>query len=104
MIDYAEKRGYIRMPVQCPLTVRDRRGDRMPAETRLMDLSASGIRFFSPQSLDEGDRLQITVSPKNPITPPLEAEVAVVRCQEIDNGFDIAASIELIAPVKFIDD
>mgnify|MGYP001544677383 CR=1 FL=1 len=104
MIDYAEKRGYIRMPVQCPVTVRDRRGDRMPAETRLLDLSASGLRFFSPRSLEEGDRLQVTVSPENPITPPLEAEVAVVRCEEIDNGFDIAASIELIAPVQFIGD
>lgn len=103
MIDYSEKRGYIRMPVQCPVTVHDGRGDRMPAETRLLDLSASGMRFFCPQSVNEGDRLQITVSPENPITPPLEAEVAVVRCQQIDDGFDIAASIEEIAPVRFID-
>ena len=44
------------------------------------------------------------VRPESPITPPLKAEISVIRCHEIDGGFDIAASIDLVAPAIYADE
>lgn len=103
MTDYSEKRDHIRMPVHCPVSIRDARGE-YDETAELLDLSASGVRFISAQAIDEGVRLQLTVRPQRDITPPLEAEVSVVRCNEIGNGFDIAASIDLVSPAIYPDD
>lgn len=102
MMDFSEKRDFIRMPMQCPIWIRDMDGDR-PETAEMRDLSATGIRFVSARALDTGARLQLTVQPTNPITPPLAAEISVLRCQEIDSGFDIAASIDVVEPVEYID-
>jgi hypothetical protein len=98
MMDYSEKRDFIRMPIQCPATIRSQRAEEPAA---LQDLSATGVRFISTQAFDAGERLQLTVAPPSPITPPLEAEIAVLRCRELEDGFDIAASIELVAPALY---
>jgi hypothetical protein len=102
MIEYSEKRDFIRMPVHCPISVRE---PDSPNEeiAELLDLSASGVRFVSRQAHDAGARLQMMVTPDHPITPPLEATISVIRCEEIDNGFDIAASIENVAPAHYVD-
>ena len=103
MIDYSEKRDFIRMPVHCPVSIREmsRAQDEM---AELLDLSASGVRFVSGRALDAGARLQMMVRPESPITPPLKAEISVIRCHEIDGGFDIAASIDLVAPAIYADE
>ena len=103
MIDYSEKRGFIRMPLNCTVSI------RAPQSTRdeigeLIDLSASGVRFHSRHAHDAGERLHLQLTPEYPVTPPLEAELSVVRCHEIDNGFDIAASIDLISPAVYPDE
>lgn len=103
MIDYSEKRDFIRMPVHYPVSIREQAGDA-DETAELLDLSASGVRFHSAHAHDEGTRLQLMLQPPREITPPLEAQIAVVRCHEVDNGFDIAASIELIAPAIYPDD
>jgi hypothetical protein len=103
MIEYSEKRDFIRMPVQCPVYVRESASD-IEETAELLDLSATGVRFVSQRALDTGARLELTVKPDHPITPPLEATISVIRCEEIDNGFDIAASIELVAPALYTDD
>lgn len=103
MIDYSEKRDFIRMPVQCPVFVRDPASD-IEETAELLDLSATGVRFVSRRALDTGARLELMVKPDHPITPPLEATISVIRCEEVDNGFDIAASIELVAPALYTDD
>jgi len=102
MIEYSEKRDFIRMPVHCPIAVRE--PDSQSEEiAELLDLSASGVRFVSRQSHDAGARLEMRVTPDHPITPPLEATISVIRCEEISNGFDIAASIEQVAPAHPVD-
>ena len=102
MIDYSEKRNYIRMPMQCPVSIRNL--DAQDTDTaHLLDISASGVRFISQRALDEGARLQLMVRPECDITPPLEAEIAVIRCREVDDGFDIAAAIEVVAPAVYAD-
>lgn len=100
MIDYSEKRDYIRMPMQCPVSIRDLSASDTDT-AQLLDISASGVRFVSQRALDEGARLQLMVRPECAITPPLEAEIAVIRCREVDNGFDIAASIEVVVPAAY---
>ncbi len=103
MIDYSEKRDFIRMPIRCPIALRDPAAE-LTDQAKLLDLSATGIRFISPRSLDQGARLQVTLSPENPITPPLEAEVAVIRCDEIEDGFETAATIETMAPAVYTEE
>ena len=100
MIDYSEKRDFIRMSMRCPVAVRAVAGgeDEM---AELLDLSASGVRFRSARELSTGDHLRLTVQPPSPITPPLQAAVSVLRCHEIDQGFDIAASIVEIEPATY---
>lgn len=103
MMDYSEKRDFMRMPVHCPVSIRDIRGE-LEELAELLDLSATGVRFVSSHAIDEGARLQLMVKPECTITPPLEAQVSVVRCNEVDNGFDIAASIDLMAPAIYPDE
>ena len=102
MIDYSEKRDFIRMPMDCQVFIRNR-DDQTEEPAELRDLSASGVRFISQRALDTGARLQLMVAPAHPITPPLEAEISVLRCNELEQGFDIAASIELVAPAVYPD-
>ena len=102
MIDYSEKRGFIRMPLNCPVSIRDQQSTRDEIG-ELIDLSASGVRFHSRHAHDTGARLHLHLAPDYPATPPLEAELSVVRCHEVDNGFDIAASIDLISPAVYPD-
>ena len=103
MIDYSEKRAFIRLPLNCPVSIRDQQNaDEEIGE--LIDLSATGVRFHCQRQHEAGAHLQMHLSPDYPITPPLEAELSVVRCHEIDDGFDIAASIDLIAPAVYPDD
>ncbi|WP_078118124.1 PilZ domain-containing protein [Thiosocius teredinicola] len=102
MIDYSEKRNFIRMPMNCPISMLTTGKDEADYG-QLLDLSASGMRFISPRELDRGDRLQIGVRPMRPITPPLEAEIEVVRCTERSDGFDIAASIVELQPPAYDD-
>ncbi len=103
MIDFAEKRGFIRMPMRCPIrrkTADERHHDR----AELWNLGASGADFVIRQAHETGEPLRAMVTPDDPITPPLEAEVSVVRCAEIDGGFGIAATIDLVGPALYPDD
>lgn len=103
MIDYSEKRRFIRIPMHCPVAIREMHGARDEIG-ELIDLSANGVRFHSPRAHDAGARLQLHLTPEYPLTPPLEAELSVVRCHEIGDGFDIAASIDVIAPAAYAED
>ena len=103
MIDYSEKRDFIRMSVSCPIVLRDPSAE-LDDQAKLLDLSATGIRFISPRLLDQGAMLQVTLSPENPVTPPLEAEIAVIRCDEIEDGFETAATIETMAPAVYAEE
>lgn len=99
MIDDAEKRDFIRMPMQCPITMRV--GDNGPTDrAELRDLSAGGIRFLSPYAVEQGVRVAVRIAPKNPITPPLDAEVNVLRCEPLADRFEIAAAIASVEPVN----
>lgn len=86
------------MPVDCPVMLRPTRQHQSDEIAELLELSGGGMRFVSQRAHATGERLQATVQPTYPVTPPLEALISVVRCEAVNAGFDIAASIDLMAP------
>ncbi len=95
MIDYAEKRDFLRMPIDCELSF-SLAGSTKQYEGHVINLSSRGILFTSNESFDEGTTLDITLTPSNSATPPMEAEVVVARVSDNDVLFEIACEIKEI--------
>lgn len=102
MIDYAEKRSFIRMTMDCDMQLHGT--SQYNTETvRLEDLSACGMRFNTSRALNEGEALAVTIQPLSDITPPMEAMISVVRCEQTaeDGPFDVRAVIDHILPAEY---
>ncbi len=99
MIDYAEKRDFLRMPIDCELSF-TRRGDDGQYRGKVINLSSKGILFTSGESFAPGDQIEILLTPSNALTPPMEASVVVSRVTDLDAGYEIACEIERIKDVK----
>ena len=99
MIDYAEKRDFLRMPIDCELSF-GRRGEAERHAGKIINLSSKGILFTSDEGFAPGDELEILLTPGNALTPPMEADVVVSRVVDYDAGFEIACEIEKIRDVK----
>lgn len=97
MIDYAEKRDFLRMPIDCELTFNEAGGSRQ-YQGSVINLSSKGILFTSNEKFDAGSRLDIVLTPSNSLTPPMEATVVVSRVVDNDVLFEIACEIEEIKP------
>ena len=69
MIDYAEKRDFLRMPIDCELQFA-LTGSVERFHGNVINLSSKGILFTSSESFDEGAALDIVLTPSNPLTPP----------------------------------
>lgn len=95
MIDYAEKRDFLRMPIDCKLSFTDA-GSSKQYQGNVMNLSSRGILFTSNTEFEAGAKLEITLTPSNSITPPMEAMVVVMRVVNKDALFEIACEIEEI--------
>ena len=93
MIDYAEKRDFLRMPIDCELSF-SASGSSKQYQGNVINLSSKGILFTSNAEFEAGDRLDITLTPSNSITPPMEATVVVMRVVNNDVLFEIACEIE----------
>lgn len=92
MREFEEKRGFHRMQLNCRVTLRSSAGgDEFAAQGR--DLSAQGLSFLSDRSFQEGDRLEVTVSPENAVVRPLRAELQVVRVEPDGDGYLVGAQI-----------
>ncbi|GAB6068732.1 hypothetical protein JCM13664_20530 [Methylothermus subterraneus] len=63
-------------------------------EATCQNLSGGGISFVSPRPIEIGKALEIKIAPANPITPPLEAFVEVLRVEERDGEYEVAAAIK----------
>ena len=95
MIDYAEKRDFLRMPIDCELNFSEA-GSSKQYKGNVINLSSKGILFTSSEKFDQGARLEIILTPSNSITPPMEATVVVSRVTDNDALFEIACEIENI--------
>ena len=78
MQDYTEKRNYPRMAIECPASFQVVGGEGGGAVVR--NLSGGGLLMSMDRELGAGAQLKIQIKPANDITPPMVAEVRVVRC------------------------
>ena len=101
MSEYTEKRDHFRMTMGCEIELRH--GDKGTIETAmLVDLSATGMRFLIDSRLDEGTVLEVSLTPANDITPPMQARIEVLRCTPSDDQrFDVAAAIDAVEPAAY---
>ena len=74
MIEYAEKRDFLRMPIDCELSYTET-GSSKQLQGNVINLSSKGILFTSNQKFDPGTSLDIVLTPSNSLTPPMEATV-----------------------------
>lgn len=89
--DFAEKRDFIRMFMNAPVEYKLNNSDSWATGTGI-DLSGSGVSFSSSEALSVGDELLLKVNPVTPVTPSLEVEVTVTRCEDDNSGEFIISS------------
>jgi hypothetical protein len=95
MIDYAEKRDFLRMPIDCELSF-SVEGSTKQYQGNVINLSSKGILFTSNEKFESGTTLQIVLTPSNSTTSPMEAEVVVARVSSNEVLFEIACEIREI--------
>jgi hypothetical protein len=96
MHDYAEKRDFQRMAMECPARFRMHNAEEINGAI-VKDLSSGGMLLWLEQEIAVGERLNIEVMPAKAITPSLSAEATIIRCYELEDGIWAAAcSIENI--------
>lgn len=91
--DYSEKRNFFRMNLDCTMEY-SVNGSGEKKSGVVKNLSADGVSLLITQKLDPGTEIQMSITPENPITPPLDVTVEVLRCDAVDaNDYEIAGSI-----------
>ncbi len=93
MTDYAEKRDFQRMAMDCSLQYRIS-GNEPMLQGKVINLSAKGILFVVDSAIAEQTTVEIKLTPVNTITPPMSANTQVTRCEKQDDGqYKVAAEI-----------
>jgi len=96
MLEYDEKRNYIRMEIDCDITYRLAGSDELH-HGRCSSISGAGVSFIADQSFDPGKAMEINVVPKNTVTPSMTAFIEVIRSTRQDDGrYEVAATIKSI--------
>ena len=86
---YDEKRGFIRMPVDCEVTLEHEvDGRRFLGSGK--NLSASGVLFYTDEPLKPGDRLEIHIEANQALLSVLDATIEVVRVEAVGDGLSYA--------------
>ncbi len=93
MIDYAEKRDFLRMPIDCELHF-GRAGEEPVFQGNVINLSSKGILFTSPQRFSEGSSLDLVLTPSNSEEKPMHARAVVSRITDNNALFEIACEIK----------
>ncbi len=85
--DYAEKRDFFRidMKVDCAVEFKVQGSERSEKGT-VKNLSGKGLFFWADRTIAPETRLQVIMRPIQPLTPPLEAEATVLRCDPTEDG------------------
>lgn len=98
MLEYDDKRNFRRMCMDCNASYQIDGG--ASGEALVKDLSAGGVLLWGDQELVADTRMLVTVKPVNQITPPLNAQVRVVRCSPCeDPGYAWAIACEMLGIV-----
>jgi len=95
--EFDEKRDFIRITVDCSLTYKVPQADAVEYG-QAKNLSGRGMMFIAPRAVEVDSELEVTISPDQPVTPPLHALVKVVRVakQRRGDGFEVGAVIQSV--------
>ncbi len=97
MQNYREKRHYPRMETECPARFEHAGGGAGGAIVK--NLSGGGLLAWVDQEIPAGSVLTVTLKPINDTTPPMVAEVKVVRSAVLaqsDGNFAVACQISRV--------
>jgi hypothetical protein len=90
--EYAEKRDFQRMAIDCVLSF-SIKGKSEAYNGNVINLSSKGILFTSSEAIKEGSDLSIVLTPSNSITPPMEADATVTRVMDNDAVYEVACTV-----------
>ncbi len=93
MLEQEERRRFIRMQARCKMRYRFPHDDEEFTAT-CHNLSGAGVMFTTDRPVEVGKALEIRIEPDNAVTPPLEAFVEVLRVEERDGEYAVAAEIK----------
>ena len=80
------------MAIDCLLSF-SRKGDKKSFVGHVVNLSSKGILFTSVSEFEEGDQLDIILTPTNSVTSPMQASVVVSRAIFNDSVYELACEI-----------
>ncbi|MBM7059173.1 PilZ domain-containing protein [Pseudomonas sp. UL073] len=81
--DYSEKRDFIRMRVEAPVTL-VHAGKEIPA--LCLDLSSTGLQLEAVSAVSVGERVRVRIPSPHQELKGLDAEAEVVRVAAIEGG------------------
>lgn len=93
--EYDEKRDFIRVDVDCE--VKFTAADSPQEEIgRVANLSGRGMMIIAGRELKKNSLMEVKINPSNDLTPPLHANVKIVRVakQRRGDGYEIGAVIQ----------
>ena len=92
MNNIAEKRDFLRMAIDCQLSY-SKKGEKQSLEGHVVNLSSKGILFTATEKFEEGDQLDIILTPANSPNAPMEALVIIVRATYNGSVYALACKI-----------
>ena len=84
MLEYREKRNSPRMDIECPASFEVVGGQGGGAIVK--NLSGGGLLMWLDHEIAPQSTLMLEIKPANDITPPMQAEVQVLRCTPVEGG------------------
>ncbi|MGH8433859.1 MAG: PilZ domain-containing protein [Pseudomonas sp.] len=80
---YTEKRDYIRMRLEAPVTLQHA-GRDIPAVC--LDLSSTGMQLEAESTVSLGEKIRVHIASEHNELKGLDAEAEVVRVSTLENG------------------
>ena len=91
--DYSEKRNFFRMNMDCDMEYSINGSGEKKCGV-VSNLSGDGVSFITDQAVTPGTEVQVSITPENNVTPPLNVTIEVLRCdQSSDDKYEIAGNI-----------
>jgi hypothetical protein len=97
MIPNAEKRDFLRMPIDCDFSFKIV-DDSREFQGNVINLSNTGILFTSRENYEAGTLLDIVLTPSHTETIPIRATVMVSRVSGDGVLFEVACEIRIMEP------
>jgi len=94
MINFDEKRDFIRMAADHPLHFHVA-GSEEAGRGICVNLSATGVLFHTDQPIATGTQVSINITPEYSVVSPFDADIEVLRCipNGVEGEYEIAGKI-----------